>query len=66
MNSIFYIIKMKIACNYRKINLINVTVNLKFEFKLLLVIKIKKKIYMDVNEIFFIGHNKYGQAGTGE
>jgi len=43
MNSIFYIIKMKIACNYRKINLINVTVNLKFEFKLLLVIKIKKK-----------------------
>lgn len=57
---------MKIACNYRKINLINVTVNLKFEFKLLLVIKIKKKIYMDVNEIFFIGHNKYGQAGTGE
>ena len=21
---------------------------------------------MELNEIFFVGHNKYGQAGTGE
>lgn len=53
MNSIFYIIKMKITCNYRKINLINVTLNLKFEFKLLLVIKIKKNIHGRKRNLFY-------------